>query len=55
MFSNGYDAEAVLWSNKILSDTPAHPETCLLLADYYHHLGQLERANLYRQQVSTVP
>ena len=55
MFSNGYDAEAVQWSRKILTDTPGHPETCLLLADYYHRLGQPERANLYRQQVSTAP
>ena len=51
MFEHGYDDEALLWSRRILVDTPGHPETCRLLADYYERHGQFERAREYREQV----
>lgn len=48
MFQHAYDDEAVQWCRKILTDTPGHPETCLLLANYFARRGQVDQANAYR-------
>lgn len=52
MFDHGYDAEALQWSRKILTDAPGHPETCRLLADYHDRRGDPARAAFYRLQAA---
>ena len=52
MFAHGYDQEGVSWAKKILIEHPGHPETCLVLADYYERLGQWELAESYKNQGS---
>ncbi len=55
MFAHGYDEEGVNWAKKILIEHPGHPETCLVLADYYERLGHWELAKSYKNQVSHRP
>jgi tetratricopeptide (TPR) repeat protein len=55
MLAHGYDQEGVNWANKILIDHPGHPETCLVLADYYERLGRWEVAKSYKGQITRRP
>jgi len=55
MFDHGYDAEALQWSRKILTDAPGHPETCRLLADYYDRHGDPASAAPFRLQAARAP
>ncbi len=48
MFQHAYGDEAVQWCRKILTDTPGQPETCLLLAEYHEHRGEVDQAEAYR-------
>ncbi|MDR3637521.1 MAG: tetratricopeptide repeat protein [Isosphaeraceae bacterium] len=55
MFEHAYDDEAVKWCGKILTDRPGHPETCVLLADYYSRHGQPEKAAAVRRLATPGP
>ena len=50
MLAHGYDQEGLKWARKILLEHPGHLETCLVLAEYYDRIGDLEKASYYRDQ-----
>ena len=49
MFEHHYEQEALNWCQKILTDSPGHPATCLLLAVYHDHRGDTAQADHYRR------
>jgi tetratricopeptide (TPR) repeat protein len=53
MFAHGYAREGLSWARKILITHPGHPETCLLLANYYNLLGRPDLARFYRAQITS--
>ncbi|HEV3119006.1 MAG TPA: tetratricopeptide repeat protein, partial [Gemmataceae bacterium] len=48
----GHDDEAIRWFHSVLQLDPEHAPTHRLLADYFHRLGDEQRAELHRRQAT---
>jgi len=46
----GKDKEGLAWLNSALQDDPNHRRTHQVLADYFEHIGQKEKAAHHRKQ-----